>query len=180
MLRAYEALDTIATAAGQLPLEGFDERADVPADVVAQRAEEAMDIPDLSDFPVVWHDPADAVAILDAILSALASPDRACADEDPEELADCLEAFRQALQQAATRKTWFNFTIVRSRRPRSWFLLPRQRCQAGPGPAVWLGRTVGLSQPSHGLVERHRTWVPWPDTQWTLTSGNGRQWISRT
>lgn len=63
-------------------------------------------------IPVVWHDPADAVATLDAILSALASPDPACADEDPEELADCLEAFRQTLQQAAARKTRFNFTIV--------------------------------------------------------------------
>lgn len=112
VLRAYEALDAIATAAGQMPLEAFDEHADVPADVIAQRAEEEQDLPDLSDFPVVWHDPADAVATLDVILSALASPDPACADEDPEELADCLEAFRQTLQQAAVRKTRFNFTIA--------------------------------------------------------------------
>jgi hypothetical protein len=32
--------------------------------------------------------------------------------EDPEYLAYCLEAFRQTLQQAATRKTRFNFTIA--------------------------------------------------------------------
>jgi hypothetical protein len=112
VLRAYEALDAIATAAGRMPLEAFDEHADVPADVVAQRAEEAMDIPDLSDFPVVWHHPADAVATLDVILSALASPDPACGDEDPEELADDLEAFRTTLQEAAARKTRFNFTVA--------------------------------------------------------------------
>jgi hypothetical protein len=113
LLRAYEALDAIATAAGHMPLSAFDEHADVPADVIAQRAEEANDIPDLSDFLVVWHDPADAVATLDVILSALASPDPAYAGgEDPEWLAYSLEAFRQTLQQAATRKTRFNFTVA--------------------------------------------------------------------
>jgi hypothetical protein len=113
LFRAYEDLDAIATAAGCMPLEAFDEHADVPPDVVAQRAEEAQDIPDLSDFPVVWHDPANAVATLDAILSALAAPDLAGVDwDDPEYLVECLEAFRQTLQQAVTRKTRFNFTIA--------------------------------------------------------------------
>jgi hypothetical protein len=113
VLRAHQDLDAIAMAAGRMPLSAFDEHADVPADVVAQLAEEAQDIPDLSGFPVVWHDPADAVATLDVILSALASPDPARAGrEDPEYLMHCLEAFRQTLQQAASRKTRFNFTIA--------------------------------------------------------------------
>ena len=113
VLRASDDLDAIATAAGHMPLSAFDEHADVPADVTEQLAEEAHDIPDLSGFLVVWHGPADAVATLDVILSALASPDRAGVDwEDPEYLVDCLEAFRQTLQQAATRKTRFNFTIA--------------------------------------------------------------------
>ena len=113
VLRAYQDLDALATAAGRIPLSAFDEHADVPDDVIAQLAEEAQDIPDLSGFPVVWHDPADAVATLDVILSALASPDPARPGrENPEYLADCLDAIRQALQQAATRKTRFNFTIV--------------------------------------------------------------------
>jgi hypothetical protein len=53
------------------------------------------------------------VATLDAILSALAAPDLAGVDwDDPEYLVECLEAFRQTLQQAVTRKTRFNFTIA--------------------------------------------------------------------
>ena len=113
LFRAYEDLDAIATAAGCMPLEAFDEHADVPLDVVAQRAEEAQDIPDLSCFPVVWHDPTDAVATLDVILSVLASQDPVRPGrENPEYLASCLDAIRQALQQAVTRKTRFNFTIV--------------------------------------------------------------------
>ena len=32
-------------------------------------------LPDLSGFPVVWHDPADAVATLDVLLSAIAATD---------------------------------------------------------------------------------------------------------
>jgi len=55
VLRAYEELDAIAVAAGRAPLEAFDEHADVPAGVVAQLAEQARDLPDLSGFPVVWH-----------------------------------------------------------------------------------------------------------------------------
>jgi hypothetical protein len=90
----------------------FDEHADVPFDVVARLAEEAQDLPDLSGFPVVWHDPADAVATLDAILSAPASDPARVGREDPEYLARCLEAIRQTLQQAVTRKTRFNFTIA--------------------------------------------------------------------
>jgi hypothetical protein len=113
LLRAYEDLDAIARAAGHLPLSAFDAHADVPADVIARLHEEAQDIPDLADFPVVWHDPADAVATLDAILAALASRDPACpGDEDPEELAYCLEAFRLPLQQAAARHTRFYLTIA--------------------------------------------------------------------
>jgi len=112
VLRAHQHLDAIATAAGRMPLLAFDEHADVPDDVFVQLAEEAMDLPDLSGFPAVWHDPADAVATLDVILSALTSPDPACADEDPEYLVESLEAIRQTLQDAATRKTRFHFIIV--------------------------------------------------------------------
>jgi hypothetical protein len=113
VFRAYQDLDAIAAAAGRMPLSAFDEHADVPFDVVARLAEEAQDLPDLSGFPVVWHDPADAGATLDVILSALGSPDLAGVDwEDPEYLVDCLEAIRETLQQAVTRKTRFNFTIA--------------------------------------------------------------------
>ena len=113
VLRAYEELDAIAVAAGHMPLEAFDEHADVPANVVAQLAEETQDMPDLSGFPVVWHDPADAVAAIDVILSALASPDLEWDGWDgPGEVADCLKAIRETLQQAVTRQTRFNFTLV--------------------------------------------------------------------
>jgi hypothetical protein len=113
VLRAHQHLDAIATAAGRMPLSAFDEHADVPDDVFAHLAEEAMDLPDLSGFPAVWHDPADAVATLDVLLSALTSSDRAGVDwEDPEYLVDCLKAIRQTLQDAATRKTRFNFIIA--------------------------------------------------------------------
>jgi hypothetical protein len=113
LLRAHQDLDAIARAARRMPLSAFDEHADVPDEIIGQLAEQAQDIPDLSGFPVVWHDPADAVATLDVILSAVASPDPQPVDgEDPEELADDLGAFRQALQQAATRQTRFNFTIA--------------------------------------------------------------------
>jgi hypothetical protein len=113
VFRAYEELDAIAVAAGHMPLEAFDAHADVPAAVVAQLAEQAQDLPDLSGFLVVWHDPADAVATIDVILSALASPDLEWDGEnDPEELADCLKAIRQTLQHAATRQTRFHFIIA--------------------------------------------------------------------
>jgi hypothetical protein len=113
LLRASEDLDAMAAAAGRMPLSAFDEHADVPDEVVAQLAGQAHDLPDLSGFPVLWHDPSDAVATLDAILSALLAPDsHGAGDEDPEELAECLQAFRQTLQQAATRHTRFNFTIA--------------------------------------------------------------------
>ena len=113
VLRAHEELDAIAVAAGRMPLEAFDEHAGVPATVVAQLAEEARDLPDLSGFPVVWHDPADAVATIDVILSALASPDLVWDGwDDPQEVADCLKAIRQTLQHAVIRQTRFNFTIA--------------------------------------------------------------------
>ena len=113
VLRAYEELGAIAAAAGRMPLEAFDEHADVPATAVAHLAEEAQDLPDLSGFPVVWHDPADAVATIDVILSALAAADLEWDGWDgPEEVADCLKAIRQTLQQAVTRQTRFNFTIA--------------------------------------------------------------------
>ncbi len=113
VLRAYKDLDAIATAAGRMSLSAFDGHADVPDDVIARLAEEAQDEPDLSGFPIVWHDPADAVATLDVILFALASPDLSWAGkEDPEELACCLEAIRQPLQQAAARRTRFYLTVV--------------------------------------------------------------------
>jgi hypothetical protein len=113
VLRAYEELDAIAVAAGHKPLEAFDQHADVPASVVAQLAEEAHDLPDLSDFPVVWHDPADAMATIDVIISALASPDLEWDGWDGlEEVADGLKAIRQTLEQAVTRQTRFNFTIA--------------------------------------------------------------------
>jgi hypothetical protein len=112
-LRAYKQLDAIAIAAGHMPLEAFDAHADVPADVVTQLAEEAQDLPDLSGFPVVWHDPTDAVATIDVILSALASPGLQWDGvNSPEEVADDLKAIRQTLQQAITRQTRFNFTIA--------------------------------------------------------------------
>jgi hypothetical protein len=113
LLQDLEALGAIAITAGRKPLEAFDKHADVPPGVIAQRFEEEQDIPDLSDLPVSWHDPADAVATLDVILSAFASPDLAGADwgEDPEILVECLEAFRQTLQEGSTRKTRFFFTI---------------------------------------------------------------------
>lgn len=98
VLRAYKDLDAIATAAGRIPLSAFDGHADVPDDVIARLAQEAQDEPDLSGFPIVWHDPADAVAILDVILSTLASPDLSWAGKEaPEELAYCLGAIRQPL-----------------------------------------------------------------------------------
>jgi hypothetical protein len=111
--RASEDLDAMAAAAGRVPLSAFDEHADVPAEVVAQLAEQAHDLPDLSGFPVLWHDPSDAVATLDVLLSALLAPgSEGAGDEDPEELAECLQAFRQTLQQATARQTRFNFTIA--------------------------------------------------------------------
>jgi len=113
VFRAYEELDAIAVAAGRRPLESFDEHADVPAAVVARLAEEAQDLPDLSAFPVVWHDPADAVATIDGILSALASPDLEWdGREDPEEVSNGLKSIRQVLQQAVVRRARFNFTIA--------------------------------------------------------------------
>jgi hypothetical protein len=113
VLRAYEDLDAIAMAAGRMPLSAFDGHADVPDDVLARLAEDAQDEPDLSGFPIVWHDPADAVATVDVILSALTSPDLPWSGrEDPEELASCLEAIRQPLQQAAVRQTRFYLTVV--------------------------------------------------------------------
>jgi hypothetical protein len=113
VLRAYEALDAIAIGAGHMPLEAFDQHSDVPTNVVAQLAEEAQDLPDLTGFPVVWHDPADAVATINVILSALASPDLVWDGWDgPEEVADCLRAIRQTLQQAVTRQTRFNFVVA--------------------------------------------------------------------
>jgi hypothetical protein len=113
LLRAYKDLDAIARAAGHMPLSAFDEHADVPDEIIGQLAEEAQDIPDLSGFPVVWHDPADAVATLEVILSAVVSPDPRTVDgEDSGDLACCLEAFCRTLQQAATRQTRFNFTIA--------------------------------------------------------------------
>jgi len=113
VFRSYEELDAIAVAAGYMPLEAFDEHADVPADVVAQLAEEARDLPDLSGFPVVWHDPADAVETINVILSGLASPDLDWGGRDrPEDVADCLKAIRETLQQALTRQTRFNFVVV--------------------------------------------------------------------
>lgn len=113
LLRAYKDLDTIARAAGHKPLSALDAHADVPDDVIEQLAQEAQDIPDLSGFPVVWRDPADAVATPDLVLSAVASPDQASAGgEDPDDLAHCLEAFRQTLQQAVTRQTRFYFVVA--------------------------------------------------------------------
>jgi hypothetical protein len=113
VLRACEELDAIAVAAGRMPLEAFDKHADLPATAIAQLAEEARDLPDLSGFPVVWHDPADAVATIDVILSAFASPGLEWDGWDgPEEVADCLKAIRHTLQQAVTRQTRFNFTIA--------------------------------------------------------------------
>ena len=110
MFRVYEDLDAIARVAGRMPLSAFDEHADVPDEVVARLAEEAQDIPDLSGFPVVWHDPADAVATLDVLLSAVAPSDPAWAGT-PDDLRYCLEAFRQALQQAAVCHTRFNLVV---------------------------------------------------------------------
>ena len=113
-LRAYERLDAIAAAAGYRPLEAFDQHADVPDDVVARLAEAAQDgLPDLSGFPVAWHDPADAVATIDVILAALGSPELQWdGTNSPEEVANDLKAIRQTLQQAVARQTRFNFTIV--------------------------------------------------------------------
>jgi hypothetical protein len=113
VFRAYEKLDAIAVAGGHTPLEAFDAHAGVPAAVVARLAGQAQDLPDLSGFPVAWHDPADAVAAIDVILSALAAPDLEWdGEEDPGELADCLTAIRQALQHAVTRQTRFHFMIA--------------------------------------------------------------------
>jgi hypothetical protein len=113
LFRDYEALNAIAVAAGRKSLEAFDKHADVSPSVIAQRFEEEQDIPDLSDLPIAWHDPAEAVATLDAILSAFDSPEMAGMDwsEYPEDLVECLEAFRQTLQQASIRKTRFYFTF---------------------------------------------------------------------
>jgi hypothetical protein len=100
-------------AAGHIPLSAFNPHADVPDEVIEQLAQETQDLPDLSGFPVVWHDPADAMATLDVILSAVTHPDHASAGrEDPDDLAYCLEAFRQVLQQAAARQTRFYFAVA--------------------------------------------------------------------
>jgi hypothetical protein len=37
-----------------------------------------------------------------------------------------------------------------------------------------------LSQLSHRLVSRHRTWSYLPDIRWTLTCANGPRWTHRT
>jgi hypothetical protein len=113
LLRAHEELDAMATTAGRMPLSAFDAHSDVPDEVIARMAEEAQDLPDLSGFPVVWHDPANAVATLDVLLSAIAATDlETVGGEDPEEIAECLEAFRETLQEAVTRKTRFHFIVA--------------------------------------------------------------------
>ena len=53
------------------------------------------------------------MATLDVLLSAIAATDlETVGGEDPEEIAECLEAFREALQEAATRQTRFHFIIA--------------------------------------------------------------------
>ncbi|HEX6360221.1 hypothetical protein [Actinophytocola sp.] len=100
LLDAADELDEIAAAAGRTPLTGFDAYSAVPDEVVAERAHDGM--PDLSDFPVTWHDPADAVATLDTLIAAATS----------EELREALTAFRTVLWEAAERGTRFHLTLA--------------------------------------------------------------------
>lgn len=102
LLDACDELDERALAAGRAPLSGFDAYADVPEEVVAERAMAAEGVPDLSDLPVSWHEPADAVATLDVLVAGTGD----------EHVRDCLVAFRTVLRAAAERGTRFHLTIA--------------------------------------------------------------------
>lgn len=100
LLDVVDDLDALAAAAGRMPLTGFDAYAAVPDEVVAERAHDGM--PDLSDFPVTWHDPADAVATLDALIAVTtAGP-----------VLEALAAFRTVVREAAERGTRFHLTVA--------------------------------------------------------------------
>jgi hypothetical protein len=101
LLAAAEELDALAAAAGHTPLTGFDAYADVPEEVVAERAMAAEGVPDLSDLPVTWHAPADAVATLDALIAGASG-----------EIAEALTAFRTVLAEAVERGTRFHLTVA--------------------------------------------------------------------
>lgn len=114
LLDVSDELDGIATAAGRTPLSGFDAYADVPDQVMAERAMAAEGVPDLSDLPTAWHDPADAVATLDTLMARIGGSASwpGGHDHDRENVLDCLAAFRMVLRDAAGRGTRFHLTVA--------------------------------------------------------------------
>ncbi len=111
LLDVSDELDAIAQSAGRAPLTAFDAYIDVPEDVLEQRAMEADGLPDLSDLPATWHDPADAVSTLDALVSGVGSGSWD-SEYDREHVVGCLEAFRAVLRGAAERGTRFHLTVA--------------------------------------------------------------------
>lgn len=111
LLDVGEELDGIADAAGRTPLWGFDAYIEVPEEVMEQRVMAAEGVPDLSDFPVAWHDPAEAVMTLDALVSGIDSAPWE-GEYDRELVLDCLRAFRRVLRDGAERGTRFHLTIA--------------------------------------------------------------------
>jgi hypothetical protein len=111
LLDVGDRLDALAEKAGRTPLSSFDAYVEVPEDVVADRVLAGDGIPDLSDYPVSWHDPADAVATLDTLLAVVGST-RWRGEHDRGLVLDCLTAVRTTLSEAISRQTRFHFTIA--------------------------------------------------------------------
>src|SRR5262245_66583112 len=69
LLEAAAELDALAEAAGRVPLTAFDAYVDVPEETQTARAAER--IAALSDLPVSWHDPVEAVLTLNALIAGV-------------------------------------------------------------------------------------------------------------
>jgi hypothetical protein len=112
LLDVLAELDVIAEGVGRTPLSAFHRYVNVPAEIFRQRVREAQeDDPDLPDFPVVWHNPADAVATLDTLWSTVAAGSWT-GGWDREVVLECLAEFRGVLGAAAKRGTRFNLTLA--------------------------------------------------------------------
>ncbi|WP_162907511.1 hypothetical protein [Allorhizocola rhizosphaerae] len=92
LLEFIEELDELAVAAGHAPLSDFAAVDDVPAEEL-------------------WHGPTDAVATLDALVSAVGSAEWT-AERDQESVLDCLQAFRVVVREAAARGTRFHLSLA--------------------------------------------------------------------